>query len=65
MATTTPYWQLEKEYYTIAESPDAVLRIIERTAVTTTENGFPLTIKSPSKLHGMLTSWKRPRLSLT
>ncbi|KXT01768.1 hypothetical protein AC579_8923 [Pseudocercospora musae] len=51
MATTTPYWQLEKEYYTIADNADVALRIIEHSAITTTENGFPLAVKTPTKLH--------------
>ena len=36
MATTTPYWQLEKEYYTIADNADVMLR------VTSTVHGLTL-----------------------
>ena len=45
------YWQLEREYYTIAEPHDLVIRLIENEDITRTEGDSAVTESKPCKLH--------------
>lgn len=48
---TDPYWQLEKEYLTIADSHDLTVKAISYAPVQRTENGRTITDSAPSKVH--------------
>ncbi|KAK4546193.1 hypothetical protein LTR36_002330 [Oleoguttula mirabilis] len=49
--TANTYWQLEKEYYTIATEHDLVIRLIEHENVTRTGGDATVTESKPYKVH--------------
>lgn len=48
---TDPYWQLEKEYSTIADNADLIVKAIQYEQVKRTENGTTVTDSAPCKVH--------------